>query len=57
MLVGLDALGHGFQSQAVGDAEDGLHDALVAGIVMQIAHERAIDLQAMHGQVLQVAER
>src|ERR1051326_533801 len=55
--VGLDPLGHGGDAHGAADAADGGDHGAVDGIVGDVAHELAVDLEEVHRQVLEVAER
>ena len=57
LLGGFNAFRYHRQTQAVGDRDDRLDQRHVLWIVGHIAHKTAVDLEDLHGQVLQVAER
>ena len=57
MLAVLDTLGNHPQAQDVPESDDGGDDGLVLGIGAQPANEGSVDLQRVHGQMLQVAQR
>src|SRR5258705_2998849 len=56
LLFRLDAFRYHVQAQAPGHGQDGVDDGRVVGIVGQVLHERAIDLQAVETETLQVTE-
>jgi hypothetical protein len=53
----LDALGDDPQRQAVAEVDDRLHDDLVVRAVLEVLHERLVDLQPLDRQALDVGER
>ena len=59
LLAGLDAFGDDLHAEGVRQREHGPHDrgaaAVAAGV--QRAHERAVDLERMQGEAVQVAQR
>src|ERR1700730_7967757 len=56
LLCRLDSLGDELQSQALRHAHDGADNGRIVGINCHVAHERAIDLECIDGQMLQVAQ-
>ena len=48
------AFGHDLHLQGVAERDDGRHDGGVLGVLLQVSHEAAIDLQFRGRQALQV---
>ena len=57
LALGLDPFGHDLQVERVREPDHGGHDRGVARVGAEPAHERAIDLDRIHREALQVAER
>ena len=53
---GLDALGRDREAEAVRHCRDRLHDLRVRGMRIELAQERAVDLQLVDRQAAQVSE-
>jgi hypothetical protein len=53
-VLGLDAFGDHPQSQVVAEVDGGPHDDGVAGAGRHLADERAVDLQLVYRELLQV---
>ena len=56
LRAGLDTLGDDADPQAVGERDDGIDDRAVRHFV-EAEHERAVDLEHVERQVLEVGER
>src|SRR5580704_255437 len=57
LLFGLDALGHHFQLQAVRQSDDASHHGGGSTVgVVEILHEGAIDLEAVHREIPELAQ-
>src|SRR6478672_1221483 len=56
-LLGLHVLGDGLQPEAGADAVDRLHQRIVQVALGHALHEETVDLDAVHGEVLEVVER
>nr|WP_239909487.1 hypothetical protein [Laribacter hongkongensis] len=54
---GFHALGHGGQAQRFGHADNGVNDGPVFRIAVGIAHERAVDLQPVQPETLEIGQR
>ena len=54
---GLDALGHQLQAQRMRHLRGGLDDDAIVGVVAHAHDERLVELERVHRQVAQVAER
>src|SRR5260221_3122435 len=57
LLGGLNPLGNGGQAKSAGEAEEMAQDDLIVGSVDEVAHERAVDLDDIEGERLEVAQR
>ena len=57
LALGLDALGDHAQAQAVAEIDDRAHDHLVVQVVLEVLHERLVDLEPLDRQPLDVGER
>ena len=53
---GFHALGGGLQAQGLGHTDDGADDGAVVAVVLQIAHERLVDLQLVELKMLELAQ-
>ena len=56
LLLGLHALGGDAQVQPAGHRDDGGDDGRIVGIMAQVLDERAVDLQRVDGEALQVRQ-
>ena len=57
MLLRLDALGDHFEPEAAPERDDRAHDRGIVGVLGHVAHEALVDLDALHRELLDVAER
>src|SRR4029077_12117981 len=57
LLGGFDALGHGEQVQAPGEADEMAQEDLVARLFTEIAHEGSVDLYRIDAKRLKGAQR
>jgi erythromycin esterase len=55
LVVGLDSLGHDVHLEVSGERDDGPHHRAVSALFSQALHERAIDLQKVDGEALEIA--
>ena len=52
-----DTLGQGFQPHFIGHSDDRRDHALLVGVLLHVGDKAAVDLQAVHGQFAQRADR
>ena len=57
LTVRLDALRRDLKLQASSQADDGGDDRLVVGILLQVPHEAAVDLDMIDRELLQMGQR
>src|SRR4051794_14972820 len=57
LLLRLDALGDDFHTERLRHAQHGAHDRAVALVLPQPAHERAVDLDDVEREALEISER
>ena len=49
-------LGHGLLAEGPGDLSHGPHQGLVVRAFQEITHEGTVDLDVLHGQLLEIEE-
>src|SRR5215467_5140894 len=57
LLVGLDAFRRHVHVEALGHGDHRAHDGAVAALVAEPLHEGAVDLERVHREALEIAER
>src|SRR5581483_11525271 len=57
LFDGLRAFGYNFQSETVGQANDGANDRPVVGVGIHVGYKGAVNLQDIYGEMPQPAER
>src|SRR5512139_4101765 len=57
LVPGFHAFGDDAQAQAARQLDYRAHDGGVVGVAVEVAHERAVDLQPVDGEALEIAER
>src|SRR6478672_6355066 len=57
LFIGFDAFGHHRQAERLAHCDDGLRDRLVFGVERNVADERAVDLQRIDREALELGER
>src|SRR3569833_2043682 len=53
---GYDALGHHLEPERMAERDDGPHDGGIVGVAVDVAHETLVDLEAVDGKTLEIAE-
>src|SRR3954451_9895354 len=56
LLSSLDALGYDLQTQVVAEGDDGSDDGCIVGLGRHVLDKRAVDLQAVHGEALEIRQ-
>src|SRR5829696_2882522 len=54
--MGLDTLGRDLKLQALSKADNGRNDRFIIGVLLKILHEAPVDLDMIHGKLLQMSQ-